>query len=359
MGNKGEEDSEETSENVESSKQESEPETSVEKPESLDHVPVAEGKEVVETDRRDNVEAEEITVQEENKVHETEEDGEHVEPVDGTTVQDLDHGKDEQQQLPEMPVELPESPIQKSENSDSISNSQEKEIAEVGTLESPVMTQQPMVSNFGDDVVEGSTSELGEPRGTSDVHDTTEVETEEESKEEERVHTEENVERISSVQPETSDDTEKRDDTDTSVLHSVASEESNSTDQPYNELQSIATPNESSEVVSDLVSHDNETIVEENERDHLANNIETDIKEQHLGSTQNMHDLDSKLELERVKREMKMMEAALQGAARQAQVFHKLYIIFKEIKLLSAHSFLLQVSRWKEYCSKWPDWKKM
>lgn len=319
MGNKGEEDSEETSENVESSKQESEPEMSEEKPESLDHVPVAEGKEVVETDKRDNVEAEEITVQEENKVHETEEDGEHVESVDGTTVQDLDHRKDEQQQLPEMPVELPESPIQKSENSDSISNFEEKEIAEVGTLESPVMTQQPMVSNLGDDVVEGSTSELGESRGTSDVHDTIGVETEEESKEEERIHTEENVEGISSVQPETSDDTEKRDDTDTSVLHSVASEESNSTDQPYNEHQSIATPNESSEVVSDLVSHDNETIVEENERDHLANNIETDIKEQHLSSTQNMHDSDSKLELERVKREMKMMEAALQGAARQAQ----------------------------------------
>jgi len=35
-----------------------------------------------------------------------------------------------------------------------------------------------------------------------------------------------------------------------------------------------------------------------------------------------MYDLDSILELERVKREMKMMEAALQGAARQAQVFH-------------------------------------
>ncbi|XP_004486749.1 uncharacterized protein [Cicer arietinum] len=217
-----------------------------------------------------------------------------------------------------MPVELPESPVQKSENSDSISHPQEKEIAEVGSLESPTMMQ-PMFSNIGDDVVEGSISKPGESHGTSHVHETNEIETKEESKEEERVQGVENVEIISSVQPEASDNTEKRDETDTSVLHSVASEETNSTDQSYNEQPSSATPNESSEVVSDLVSHDNETTVKENERDHLANNIETDIKEQHLSSVKNMYDSNSIAELERVKREMKMMEAALQGAARQAQ----------------------------------------
>ena len=45
-----------------------------------------------------------------------------------------------------------------------------------------------------------------------------------------------------------------------------------------------------------------------------------------------MYDSDSILELEGVKRKMKMKALALQGAARQAQVFHILYIIFKEIK---------------------------
>jgi hypothetical protein len=321
IGNKSEEDGEETSENIESSQQESETETSVEKPESLDHVPVPEGKEAVETDKRDNLEAEETTIQEENKVHEAEEDGEHVESADGTTVQDLEHGKDKHE-LPEMPVELSESPIQKSENSNSISSPQEKEIAGVGALESPVVLL-PTVSNLGDYVVEGSNSELGESHGTGDAHETVEVETEEESKEEERVQAEESVERISSVQPdEASDNTEKRDDTDTSVVHSVSSVESNSINQLFNEDQSSAAPNESSEVVPDLLSHDNETTVKETERNHLANNIETDIKEQHLSSIKNMPDSDSILELERVKKEMKMMEAALQGAARQAQVFH-------------------------------------
>ncbi|AES65611.1 hypothetical protein MtrunA17_Chr2g0301161 [Medicago truncatula] len=71
-----------------------------------------------------------------------------------------------------------------------------------------------------------------------------------------------------------------------------------------------------SEVESNLVSHDNGSTVKENERGHPANN---DIKEQHLSSIKNMYDSDSILELERVKREIKMMEAALLGAARQAQ----------------------------------------
>ncbi|GAU10985.1 hypothetical protein TSUD_112780 [Trifolium subterraneum] len=317
IGNKSEEDGEETSENNESSRQESETEMSVEKTESLDHVPVAEGKEAVETDKRDNVEAEKTTIQEENKVHEAEEDGEHAESADGTTVQDLEHGKAEHE-LPEMPVELPESLIQKSENSNSISSPQEKEIAGVGALESPVMLL-PTVSNLGDYVVESSNSELDESQGTSNVHETVEVETEEESKEEERVQAEESVERISSVRPdEASDNTEKRDDTDTSVLHSVASVESNSINQLFNE-DSSAAPNEPSEVVPDLLSQDNETTVQETESNHLANNNETDIKEQHLSSIKTMPDSDSILELERVKKEMKMMEAALQGAARQAQ----------------------------------------
>lgn len=340
MGNKGEETTEETSEKEESSPQGSEIERSVEKPESLDHIPVAEGKEAFETDKTVHVEAEETTIQEENKVHKDEEDGEHTESADETTTQNLDHGKDEHQ-LPETPVELPESPIEKFESSDSVDSPQEKEITEVGTLESPVMMQ-PMSSNLGDNEVEGSTSELGESHGISDVHENIEVETKEESDEEERVQAEESVERISSVQPEesgdtekrdverissvqpeASGDTEKRDETDTSVLHSEASEETESVDQSYNErLSSASPPNESSDPVSEFVSHKKETTIKENERDHFASNVETDMKEQHLNSVKNMHDSDSMLELESVKREMKMMEAALQGAARQAQVFH-------------------------------------
>ncbi|XP_061359330.1 golgin candidate 5 [Gastrolobium bilobum] len=319
MGNTSEETRDETSEKVESSQQESETEKSQEKPEALDHIPVAEGKEGFQTDNTVHIEAEETTVQEDNKVLKGEEDGEHTESADGTTAQNWDHGKEEHQ-LPEMPVELPESPIQKFESSDSVDIPQEKEIAEVGTSESSV-SMQPMPSNLGDKVVEGSTSEPGESHGVNDVHENFQVETKEEtqeSKEEKEVQAEESVERISYVQPEASGDSEKRDEIDTSVLQSVTSEEINSIDQSYNEhLSPDPPPNESFEVVSELVLHENETTAQKNERDHFADDVETNMKEQHL--RRNMSDSESMLELERVKRELKMMEAALQGAARQAQ----------------------------------------
>ncbi|KAL5976866.1 hypothetical protein ACLOJK_021201 [Asimina triloba] len=56
------------------------------------------------------------------------------------------------------------------------------------------------------------------------------------------------------------------------------------------------------------------------EVDNPANDSENDNKDQHLSSGTNLSDsVDSVVELEKVKMEMKMMEAALQGAARQSQ----------------------------------------
>lgn len=343
MGNKTEENSEETSDDVESSQKESEIDNSVEKRESPDHINVSEGKEASEAENAVHVEAEETTSREVNEEHQVEV-GEHTEPADGTTTQNLDQEKDEDQ-LPEMPVELPESPVQKFESLDSVDGSQEKEIAEVGTSESPV-SMQPMAPDLADDVVEGSTSEPGESHTISDVHENIQVETKDENTEE-TVQIEERGDRFSSVQPEESSDTEKTDETSTHVLHSVAPETTDNIDQSHNEHLSGATPPndlvlhenernlESSDAVSDLVSHENETTIEENETDHIANNVETDMKEQHLSSVGDMHDSDSAVELDRVKRDMKMMEAALQGAARQAQVLHLLHVGLGSSCLLS------------------------
>ena len=103
----------------------------------------------------------------------------------------------------------------------------------------------------------------------------------------------------------------------------MTSEETNNTDQSNIEhLSSVTPPNESSKVVTDMFSPENETSAKENEREHFAHDVETDMKEHHLSSERTMSDSGSMLELERVKREIKMMEAALQGAAKQAQVFH-------------------------------------
>lgn len=340
MGNKGEETAEEMSEKDESSHQESETEKSLGEPESLDHKPVVEGNKTLETDDKVHMEAEETTGQEENKVIK-EEDGEHTESADGTIAQNLDHGKEENHLLG-LPVELPESPVEKFESSDSVDHPKEKEVADEETSGSRV-SMQLMPSNLEDNVVESVTSESGESHGISDRPENSQVETKEESKEEERVQAEESVMRISSVQPEASGDSEKRDDTNTSVLHSVASEETNNNDQSYNEHLSSATS--LSEVVTEVFSPENETTAKENEKDHITPDIETDMKEHHLSSERTMSDSGSLLELERVKREMKMMEAALQGAARQAQVFHLMLVIRNNKSICNAYSFSF----------KWPD----
>lgn len=317
MANKSEETTEEMSQKDEYSQQDSETEKSPEKPKSLDHTPVAEGNDTLETDNTMHMEPEENTTKEENKVVK-EEDGEHTESADGTVAQNLDHGKEENHLL-ELPVELPESPVEKLESSDSVEHSQEKEIADPGSSGSLVSVQF-MPSNLGDNVVEGVTTESGESHDISDGHENSQVETKEESKEEERVQAEQSEKRNSSVQPEASSDSENRDDTDTSILQSVTSEETNNTDQSNIEhLSSVTPPNESSKVVTDMFSPENETTAKENEREHLAHDVETDMKERHLSSERTMSDSGSMLELERVKREIKMMEAALQGAARQAQ----------------------------------------
>nr|KYP54231.1 hypothetical protein KK1_000407 [Cajanus cajan] len=255
MGNKNEETTEEMSEKDESSQHDSE---------------------TLETDNEVHMEAEQTTAQDENKVLKEEED-------------------------------------------DSVDHPQEKEIAEEGVSGSPV-SMDLLPSNLSENLVEGVTSESGESHGISDGHENSQVETEGESKKEERMQAEGSVKSISSVQPEASDDTEKRDDVNTYILHSVASEETNNIDQSYNEHLSSATPpNESSMVVTEVFSPEDETTVKGNETDHVANDVVTDIREHHLSSERTMSDPGSLLELERLKREMKMMEAALQGAARQAQ----------------------------------------
>ncbi|KAF7843364.1 golgin candidate 5-like [Senna tora] len=317
MGNKSEESTEDTSGKLESSHQESGTEKLMEKPESPDHLPMSEGKESVGIDNAAHAETEEIASQEEKEVLKVE-DGEHIESADGTNMQKSEDGKAEHQ-LPVVPVESSESTTQNVENSVSVDSSPENKIGEVETPETPVSMQLKPV-DLGEDKVEGSSTELGESHGVSDVQDNFQVKTEGESKEEERVQEEESVEQVSPVQPETSSDSKDRDEIKPSVLHSGATEESDNIDQSYNEHHTSASPtNESSNVVSKLGLHENEATVRDIEGDHLGNDVETDQKEHHLSPVKDMSPSDSLLELEKVKREMKMMETALQGAARQSQ----------------------------------------
>ncbi|KAI3455446.1 hypothetical protein Pfo_012109 [Paulownia fortunei] len=76
---------------------------------------------------------------------------------------------------------------------------------------------------------------------------------------------------------------------------------------------------EASEAASDLVIHQDDTIAEPIEiKQHSGDN--NNVKEERLSTMRNSSDIaDSVAELEKVKKEMKMMETALLGAARQAQ----------------------------------------
>ncbi|OIW17143.1 hypothetical protein TanjilG_21120, partial [Lupinus angustifolius] len=340
MGNNDEESAEETSEKLESSQQESGIEKSLEKPDSPDHIPVAERKGDSETDNTSSVTTadhvpvferkqdfetdntaqsttEESTVSEENEVVKVEADPEKTVSADETGTKNLDHGKAEDH-LPEMPVELSESNIQKAKSLDSVVTHPENETAEVETSSPLSMQSKPV--DITEDQVERSTSDPAESHAISDVQETFQVETDEESKDKERMQSQESIERVSSIQPKTSGESEKKNEADTSVLHSTATEETESVDQPYKEqLSSVSPSNESSEMIPELGLHENEVTVKENEGDHVANDVENDMKELHLSSEKNMSDSDSMHELERVKKEMKTMEASLQGAARQAQ----------------------------------------
>ncbi|EYU21470.1 hypothetical protein MIMGU_mgv1a000723mg [Erythranthe guttata] len=76
---------------------------------------------------------------------------------------------------------------------------------------------------------------------------------------------------------------------------------------------------EASEEASNVVTHQDDTIVSPVELKQLSGD-NSNVKEQHLGTTRNLSDIaDSAAELDKVKKEIKMMETALQGAARQAQ----------------------------------------
>ncbi|KAG5248657.1 golgin candidate [Salix suchowensis] len=75
-----------------------------------------------------------------------------------------------------------------------------------------------------------------------------------------------------------------------------------------------------SEIVSGSVSQADDDHNQTVGGDKRVNDGEIDIKDQHLSLRSNISDsIDSTAELEKVKTEMKMMETALQGAARQAQ----------------------------------------
>lgn len=126
---------------------------------------------------------------------------------------------------------------------------------------------------------------------------------------------------VSSIQAEDiiTDTLHKREES--SISNPVTSIETGNMEERSTSNSSIK-PQGISEMVSESNSHRNDVVAEAVGM--TAKTGETDIKE--LSSSSNPQDIaDSVAELEKVKMEMKMMERAIQGAARQAQVFFFTY----------------------------------
>ncbi|KAJ7963024.1 golgin candidate 5 [Quillaja saponaria] len=326
MGQKSEESTAETSAILESSQQQPEAENSLEKPESLDKS-AGEGREGVETDKSVDAAAKEssaleTTYEEQNKVVMGEKDDEDPESADGTTTMISDLGKADSESHLE-PVEPPESTIQNVNIAVSVDNVQENEISAVRSTDSPELVQ-PKLVTVGEEQLEGSTIEQDETHTVGNMyenHSAHEQKTQEEN-EEEKTQSREGVETVSPVQSQASSDSKNDDGTEPSGVSNVDNVETGSSVHSYNEDMSSGIPStEAPEVVSKLVSLENDAFVKAIERDQVTNDVEADIKEQRLSSATNRFDTssDAVLELEKVKIEMKMMETALQGAARQAQ----------------------------------------
>ncbi|XP_048328426.2 golgin candidate 5 isoform X2 [Ziziphus jujuba] len=323
MGHKNEESNVESSQTPESLEQSPETEKSSGKHESPQHPSKIEDKEGNE----------QVVAEEENEGVSVEKIDKLPETAEATDALTSDPDKAESVS-PLVPVELPsESPIKNLESSDSIDNLEKRDISEVERLSNlePVQVESKDVEV---DQVEGPIVVPDDSHNDS-VHETIyEQKTQVESTDEEKTQADETLERASPVQAETSTYRNTAETTEAADLHSIATEEvdgvgeyskSHLEDDSTGESSKTQTPSalpldEASDKVSETVADENDEIVKAIEVDPYVHDDETDIKEQGLSSGTNASDTsDSIRELEKVKKEMKMMESALLGAARQAQ----------------------------------------
>ncbi|KAK2654796.1 hypothetical protein Ddye_014652 [Dipteronia dyeriana] len=271
---------------------------SLEKPESLPDAPRDEEKGQVETERSLQSATEQNAAKEEKESLKTEEDEDDKHPETGESESQL------------MPVEPPESTIQNVEASDSIDK--QKEISDVRPSEDRELVEAEL------EPVEVDQVEIVPPdesRNVVDTHESCGQEKKEESKDQEKAQAEEIAEKIqaeilSIIQAEVG--------TEPADSHAVSFEMNEDARELF--LPSALPPNETSETVSTSVSPENDAKVKAVEVDQQANDSATDNNEQRLSSEAIVSDSPASVhELEKLKIEMKMMETALQGAARQAQ----------------------------------------
>ncbi|XWS20265.1 hypothetical protein CRYUN_Cryun31cG0085800 [Craigia yunnanensis] len=266
--------------------------------------------EEAETDRSVHS-PEKTTVEEDKQAVKLEKDNEHPEDVERANTVILGPGKAESESKP-VSAEPSESTFQNVESSDSPDNEQQKESSEV-VLSEDSDSKEATVDTAEIDQVEDAEPVPVESSDAVDVHET---------KDEQKTQTEEILEKGSPVKFEESSDSQAGaggpDEPVPLSSHSISVEETNSAREIL--FPTVLPSYEAQETVSETVFLENDANTKRVEVDQQYNDSDTDAQgEQRLSAATMSDSVDSMHELEKVKMEMKMMESALQGSARQAQ----------------------------------------
>ncbi|XWS11943.1 hypothetical protein CRYUN_Cryun37aG0048300 [Craigia yunnanensis] len=274
--------------------------------------PKVEEKEEAKTDRSLHS-PEKTTVEEDKQAVKLEKDNEHSEALERADTAISDPGKAESKSEA-VSAEPSESTFQNVELSDSPNNEQQKESSEVEPSEDS-KSKETKLDTAEVDQVEDAEPVPVESIDAVDIHET---------KDEQKTQTGEILEKGSPFKSEESSDSQAGaggvpDELVPLSSHSINVEETNSAREFS--LPTVLPSYEAQGTVSESVFLENDAKTKRIEVDQQTNDSEIDAKEDiRLSSATTMlESADSMHELEKVKMEMKMMESALQGAARQAQ----------------------------------------
>ncbi|KAL6996462.1 Golgin candidate 5 [Sarracenia purpurea var. burkii] len=194
---------------------------------------------------------------------------------------------------------------------DSLDHLNQAETSVVGPSEDPEFLEAKPGTNEADHV-EGSALGSPESQNVINLHEINE----------QRAQEEEIVEHISSVQFEDAvNSSQDRIGVDLPDSVSLTPKETKSPKGHFSDnSHDMQPPDEAAKTVSESAYQENDTDVRAVDLNQQVIDYESEIKEQRVSSESSVSDIpDSVAELEKLKREMKMMETALQGAARQAQ----------------------------------------
>ncbi|MBA0864530.1 hypothetical protein Goshw_003927 [Gossypium schwendimanii] len=256
---------------------------------------------------------EKTSVEDDKAAVKLEKENKHSEAVERADTAISDSGKAESEPEP-VSTEPSQTTFQNVGSSDSPDTEQQKE-SFVMVISDDSDSKEAKLDNAEVDQVEDAEPV---PAKSSDAVDILE------SKDEQKTHTEEISDKSSPVKSEESSD--RQDDAGAGPEESVLSNSHSISVEETNSVQEFPLPNvlpsyEAQGTVSESAFVGNDANTEKVEVNEQTNDSEADVKEEmHMSSATIMPaSVDSMHELEKVMMEMKMMESALQGAARQAQ----------------------------------------